>query len=293
MVLCLIGEFAVFAPMKLYRTRAGAVLEKDGHFHALGNHDWTELINRDDLASHLRHLAGESAPNPAAAALTRVELLSPVETQEVWAAGVTYLRSRDARVEESQKAGTSDVYTRVYEAERPELFFKATAHRVGHPGGPMRLRGDSTWDVPEPEFTLFISSSGKISAYTIGNDLSSRSIEGENPLYLPQAKTWDLSASVGPCLYVPAEPLPIETQIFLSIRRDGLQVFTADARLMQMKRTFTELRDWLFRECTFPAGVFLMTGTCIVPPESFTLREGDEVHITIPPIGTLVNYIVR
>jgi 2-dehydro-3-deoxy-D-arabinonate dehydratase len=277
--------------MKLYRTRAGAVLERDGHHLLLGQTDWDTLINRDDLALHLRALAGATAPSPAAAALVAAELLSPVSTQEVWAAGVTYLRSRDARVAESKDAGGGDFYTRVYEAPRPEIFFKATPHRVAPPGGALRIRRDSSWDVPEPEFTLYITSSGRIVGYTCGNDLSSRSIEGENPLYLPQAKTWDLCASVGPCLYVPDSPLPSDTTIALEILRGGESVFQGETCLSQMKRGFEELAGWLTAECTFPGGVFLMTGTCIVPPDSFTLRPGDEVRITIPPIGTLVNVI--
>jgi len=275
--------------MKLYRTRAGAVLEREGRYHLLGSADWDALINRDDLHAHLQALA--TGASETLAPLVDAELLSPVSAQEVWAAGVTYLRSRDARVEESTDAGGGDFYTRVYDAERPELFFKATAHRVARPGGAMRLRRDSTWDVPEPEFALFITSSGTIAGYTIGNDLSSRSIEGENPLYLPQAKTWDLSASLGPCLYVPAAPLPAETTIQLRIFREGSGAFFGEAQLSQMKRSFTELAAWLTRECTFPSGVFLMTGTCIVPPDSFTLAPGDEVRITIPPIGELVNFI--
>ena len=277
--------------MKLYRTNVGAILESDGAAFPIESSDWNTLINRDDLRAHLQtQLEHKPTPYPADW-LARVDLLSPVGTQEVWAAGVTYLRSRDARVEESRDAASGDVYTRVYEAKRPELFFKSNPHRVARPNGALRLRKDSTWDVPEPEFTLYITSNGTIVAYTVGNDLSSRSIEGENPLYLPQAKTWDQSTAVGPCLYLPEHPLPRDTQIQLKISRAGEEVFSGDASLSQMKRSFPELRDWLFRACTFPSGVFLMTGTCIVPPDTFTLRSGDRMGITVPPIGTLKNYI--
>lgn len=265
------------------------MLEQDNVQHALPDIDWDALINRDDLHAHLARLVSSTAALNGEAAPT--DLLSPVGSQEVWAAGVTYLRSRDARMAESKKMGGDTFYDRVYAADRPEIFFKATPHRVAPPGGPMRLRRDSTWDVPEPEFTLFIASSGRVVAYTIGNDLSSRSIEGENPLYLPQAKTWDSSASLGPCLYIPPEPLSPSTTIELRICRAGEDVFHGEARLEQMKRTFTELAGWLYRESSFPSGVFLMTGTCVVPPDGFTLRAGDEMRITVPAIGTLVNFI--
>jgi 2-dehydro-3-deoxy-D-arabinonate dehydratase len=275
--------------LKLYRTRAGVVISEGAGYYLLGEVDWDCLINRDDLHTHLHALIALMQPSYTAAALVRAELMSPVGTQEIWAAGVTYLRSLDARVAESHDAGGADFYARVYDADRPEIFFKATPQRVARPGGPMRLRRDSTWDVPEPEFTLYITSSGRIVAYTIGNDLSSRSIEAQNPLYLPQAKTWDLSASLGPCLYVPSTPLPLDTAIELQILRDGSEMFRGATQLNQMKRSFTELANWLFIECSFPTGVFLMTGTCIVPPDDFTLEPGDEIRITVPPIGTLVN----
>lgn len=277
--------------VKLYRTRAGAVVRTVDGFYSLGSRDWDALVNRDDLHAHLASTVSRTRLSSAARGLAGAEVLAPIGTQEVWAAGVTYLRSRDARVAESAGAGGDDCYTRVYDAERPELFFKGTPHRIAHPGGPMRLRRDSTWNVPEPELTLFITSSGKIVAYTIGNDLSSRSIEGENPLYLPQAKTWDLSAALGPCLYVPAAPLSADTPIDMQILRAGAAVFQGDARVNQMKRTFEELAEWLTRECTFPCGVFLMTGTGIVPPDGFTLEPGDEVRIAVPPIGVLANHI--
>ena len=217
------------------------------------------------------------------------EVLAPIGSQEVWAAGVTYYSSRLARMEESRDAGGGDFYSRVYDADRPELFMKATPARVVDPGAPFRIRRDSEWDVPEPELTLFASSSGKIVGYTVGNDVSSRSIEGENPLYLPQAKTYDDCACLGPCLYVPETPLSSEAGVKLEIRREEEVVFAGETSLEQMKRTPEELVGYLFRETSFPTGVFLMTGTGIVPGQDFTLQSGDEVSITIDGIGTLTN----
>ncbi len=214
----------------------------------------------------------------------------------MWAAGVTYLRSRDARMDESKKAGgetggASAFYDRVYDAERPEIFFKATAERVVGPGAAVRIRQDSTWNVPEPELTLFVTSSGRIVGYTVGNDMSSRSIEGENPLYLPQAKTYDGSAALGPCLYVPEAPLAPDTQIRLAIIREYQAAFTGQIAINQMKRQHDELVSFLFRACSFPNGCYLMTGTGIVPPDNFTLRADDEISITIDGIGTLTNVV--
>jgi 2-dehydro-3-deoxy-D-arabinonate dehydratase len=194
-------------------------------------------------------------------------------------------------MEESKDAGGGDFYDRVYAAERPELFFKATPGRVAGSGGKVRIRKDSTWDVPEPELTLFATTRGKVVGYTIGNDMSSRSIEGENPLYLPQAKSYDGSTSIGPCLYVPETPLPPDTRISLEIKRDGKQMFQEAIPISQMKRTHEELVEFLFRECTFEAGCFLMTGTGIIPENEFTLHHGDEINIAVDHIGTLVNYV--
>ncbi|MGB3798416.1 MAG: fumarylacetoacetate hydrolase family protein [Lewinella sp.] len=211
--------------------------------------------------------------------------------QEVWASGVTYFNSKMARQEESEKAGGGTFYERVYAADRPELFFKATPARTVASGGQVHIRKDSTWDVPEPELTLVITSSGKIVGYTIGNDMSSRSIEGENPLYLPQAKTYDACAGLGPCIYVTPDPLPPSTVIAMEVRRSGMAVFTGETTLEQMKRQPEELVEYLFRECTFPHGCLLMTGTGIIPDGDFTLRSGDEIRITIGPIGTLINTV--
>jgi 2-dehydro-3-deoxy-D-arabinonate dehydratase len=210
----------------------------------------------------------------------------------VWACGVTYLRSRDARMAESESAGGDVFYDLVYDAERPEIFFKATPHRVVGDGGAVRIRRDSTWDVPEPEFTLAVSPRGDIIGYTIGNDMSSRSIEGENPLYLPQAKLYDGCAALGPRLVIGDLP-PRDTAIRLTIRRDGTDVFTGATALDQIKRRFDELVEHLFRDNSFPAGVFVMTGTGIVPGDDFSLAPGDEIAITIDPVGTLTNHVVR
>ncbi len=216
---------------------------------------------------------------------------APIGTQEVWAAGVTYLRSRTARMEESKDAGGGTFYDKVYHAERPELFFKGTPHRVAAPGTPVRIRRDSKWNVPEPELTLAIGKNGRIFGYTIGNDMSSRDIEGENPLYLPQAKVYDRSTALGPCLLVTDQPLPPTTTIAITINRGGAAVFTGEIQISQIKRKFTELAEFLFRDNSFPNGTFLFTGTGIVPPDSFTLHSGDEIRITIEPIGTLVNTV--
>ncbi|MSU70689.1 MAG: 2-hydroxyhepta-2,4-diene-1,7-dioate isomerase [Opitutaceae bacterium] len=216
---------------------------------------------------------------------------APLQSQEVWAAGVTYFRSMTARKEESMDASGGTFYDLVYHAERPELFFKATPHRVAAPGEPVRIRRDSHWNVPEPELTLAINAGGRIFGYTIGNDMSSRDIEGENPLYLPQAKVYNRSAALGPALLVTDEPLPPTTEIALEIRRDGTAVFNGTTTIGQIKRTFASLAEFLFRDNSFPHGCYLMTGTGIVPPDSFTLQSGDEVHITIAPIGTLTNTI--
>ncbi|QMW00122.1 fumarylacetoacetate hydrolase family protein [Spirosoma foliorum] len=277
--------------MKLYKTRSGIVAEFENQFYSILAEDWDELINRDNLHDFLVTSTAISQPSEEYQAWTQTSLLAPIGRQEVWASGVTYLRSRNARMEESKKSGGDNFYDRVYDADRPELFFKATPERVVGPGADVRIRADSTWNVPEPELTLFITSSGKIVGYTCGNDMSSRSIEGENPLYLPQAKSYDGSAALGPCLYVPQTPIAPETQIRLEIIRDQQAVFTNSIAINQMKRQHTELVEFLYRECSFAQGCFLMTGTGIVPPDDFTLRSGDEISISIDEIGTLTNIV--
>jgi len=223
--------------------------------------------------------------------LSEVKLVAPIDEQEVWAAGVTYLRSRDARMEESQE---KTVYDRVYDADRPEIFFKANAARVANPGEPVAVRSDSTWDVPEPEMVLVLTSRGEIAGYTIGNDVSSRSIEGENPLYLPQAKMYRRCAALGPVIALAWEhDHPQNAAISLLIRRAGATVFEGQTSTGQMHRTFADLVSYLFRDNDFPHGAFLMTGTGIIPPSEFTLQDGDEVAIAIEGIGTLVNPVVR
>jgi len=243
-----------------------------------------ELFSAEDPVALLEQRLEGAAP-----AAIPTSLRTPLQSQEVWAAGVTYIRSMKARREESKEAGGSDFYDRVYHAPRPELFFKSTPHRVAAPGTPVRIRADSRWNVPEPELTLAISSRGRIFGYTIGNDMSSRDIEGENPLYLPQAKVYDRSAALGPALLVTREPLPTSTRIALEIRRSGQTVFTEAIAIDQIKRPFASLVDYLFRDNRFPHGCYLMTGTGIVPPDTFTLQSGDVVRITIAPIGTLEN----
>jgi 2-dehydro-3-deoxy-D-arabinonate dehydratase len=194
-------------------------------------------------------------------------------------------------MDESKDAGGGDFYARVYDADRPELFFKATAARTVGPGETVLIRRDSLWNVPEPELTLFATHSGKIVGYTCGNDMSSRDIEGENPLYLPQAKSYDASAAIGPCLFVPEKPIAADAQITLTIERDGGTAFSGSIGIDRMKRKHDELIGYLFRETSFRQGVFLMTGTGLVPPNDFTLKIGDVIHISIDPIGTLTNIV--
>lgn len=275
---------------RLFATPAGLVIETDGTFHAAPTSLTLDaLFTSADphalLRSALAAAHPTNAPSPAA-------LLAPIQTQEVWAAGVTYYRSRTARMAESKDGGGGSFYDKVYEAERPEIFFKATPHRVAAPGTGVRIRSDSKWNVPEPELTLAITSAGKIFGYTLGNDMSSRDIEGENPLYLPQAKVYDRSAALGPCLVV-TEALPAaDAVIAIEIRRAGTAVFSGGTTIGQIKRPLPSLAAWLYKDNAFPAGAYLMTGTGTVPPDSFTLQAGDEIHITLAPVGTLVNYVL-
>ena len=275
--------------MRIYRIESGVLIEAESQFYRVQDRDWDSFINDDDLFAKVTKIVrSRPAIGERGVALIENELLPPVKCQEVWASGVTYFNSKLARQEESKDA---DFYARVYVADRPELFFKSAGYRVRGSGEKLRIRRDSSWNVPEPELTLFITSSGKVVAYTIGNDMSSRSIEGENPLYLPQAKTYDGSAAIGPCLYVSESALPSETEIEIGISRGGDCVFEGNIQIGQMKRKPDELASWLYRETSFPFGCFLMTGTGIVPPKKFTLEDGDEVRITIEAIGTLINVI--
>jgi 2-dehydro-3-deoxy-D-arabinonate dehydratase len=275
--------------MQLYKTTHGNLLVHNGSVFMM-EENWDALINRDSLEEYLLLKAG-NAQKGDAGWLSDGYAVAPIGQQEVWAAGVTYLRSRDARMEESQESGAATLYDMVYEADRPELFFKAIAQRVAGHGEQVYIRRDSAWNVPEPELTLYINSNGNIQGYTVGHDMSSRSIEGENALYLPQAKIYEKSAALGPCLYVTASPIGNDTAIKLVIKRNGAMVYTDATTIAQLKRSFTELTGYLFSECDFPQGCFLMTGTCLVPPPEFTLQENDVVEITIDHIGTLVNTI--
>ncbi len=274
--------------MKLYRTTQGAFVEDEGKFYFLSAlayaEDWDGLVCDQDL--HGRALAATRIS--AATKLDSVTFLAPVGNQEVWAAGVTYYRSRTARMEESKDAGGGSFYDRVYAAERPELFFKATGRRVVGPGRPVRIRSDAKWSVPEPELTLLINPAGTIIGCTIGNDMSSRDIEGENPLYLPQAKVYDGSCALGPCVLLTSEPSR-STAIRVEILRRGQEVFSGNTTLAELKREPKELVSFLYRDNSFPQGAFLMTGTGVVPGDDFTLQHGDVIRITINGIGVLEN----
>jgi 2-dehydro-3-deoxy-D-arabinonate dehydratase len=274
--------------MKLFRTKGGSFVEEDGQFFSIGRPFWDSLLAREKLPELLTTLIAAKEPTQE---FHSSELLAPIGKQEVWAAGVTYTRSRGARMEEAKNAGGGDFYDRVYSAERPELFFKATAARTVGTGGKVRIRADAQWSVPEPELTLVISPGGKINGYTIGNDMSSRDIEGENPLYLPQAKVYNGSCALGPGILVSASPLPHSTEILLEILRHDRVEFSGSVGLAELKRDTQTLIDYLFRENSFPHGCFLMTGTGIVPPSTFTLQSGDRIRITIEPIGTLENEV--
>lgn len=273
--------------MKIYNSRRGIIIEAEGNYYLTTNKNWNALVNTNDLYSKLV----KEIQNSEKIEWDQSDLESPIGTQEIWAAGVTYFRSREARMEESKDSGADVFYSKVYEAERPELFFKATAQRVAEPNGAVRIRKDSKWNVPEPELTLFINPKGNIAGYTIGNDMSSRDIEGENPLYLPQAKCYQRSAAIGPCLYVPKEPIAPDTTIHMMIERLGKTQFEGEISINQMKRSHEELAKYLCMEMEFPTGVYLMTGTCLVPDDNFTLEVGDKIHISIDGIGTLTNTV--
>jgi len=280
-------------PIRVYKTSKGNLIHKKDRFYLVQSNNWDELVDQEDLYAHLQQLTADLVPIGHEEAEEYLEqyLMPPIGTQEVWAAGVTYLRSRDARMEESKDSGGADCYQKVYEAERPELFFKSLPHRVAGHGHVVNIRKDSIWNVPEPELTLYINASGKIQGYTIGNDMSSRSIEGENPLYLPQAKVYEFSAALGPCLLVQQQPISPETMIYLEIHRGGKLMFEDSTPLSRMKRSLTELAEYLYRGCDYRAGCYLMTGTCLVPPNDFTLNVNDEVTIRIDGIGTLKNTV--
>jgi 2-dehydro-3-deoxy-D-arabinonate dehydratase len=277
--------------MKLYKTSTGIIAEENGSCYRLPETNWDTLINRDDLFSFLQSSLSSLQPSGDEKWLLQQQVAAPIGTQEVWAAGATYLKSKTARMEESKESGGATFYDKVYDAERPELFFKATAPRVVGTNQRVRIRKDSTWNVPEPELTLVITSSSRIVGYSIGNDMSSRSIEGENPLYLPQAKMYDGSAAIGPCILVTEHPISPLTEIAMLIERNGQNVFEGSTTIDRMKRTHAELVEFLFRESSYPAGCYLMTGTCVVPGNDFTLQSGDVVKISIEGIGSLINTV--
>ena len=279
--------------MKIFKTTSGIVIEHNNQFFLSKESNWDKLVNRSKLYENMITELRGLRPDEAFYSLIKNNLHAPIGYQEIWASGVTYMRSREARMEESKSAGGGDFYARVYEADRPELFFKSPAYRAVGSGQPVRIRKDSKWNVPEPELTLFICTAGTIEGYTIGNDMSSRDIEGENPLYLPQAKSYDGAAAIGPCLYVPGEPINSDTVISIEILRKNESVFLGEISINRMKRKHTELVEYLFRETTFPHGTYLMTGTGIVPPDDFSLLTGDEVRISIEGIGTLVNRVLQ
>lgn len=272
--------------LMLFQTRRGPVVRSGPSYFPMPC-DWDELVNDDILFERLTEHCGRAQADDSLSAECE-HPLAPIGAQEVWAAGVTYYRSRMARVEESKTAGGDGFYDRVYDAARPELFMKATRQRVVGPGEAMHLRRDSRWIVPEPELVLMVSRRGTIVGYTAGNDLSCRDIEGENPLYLPQAKTFERCAALGPGLLIAPRPAA-DAVIHLTIRREG-EVLSSDATsLSEMKRSPEELVDYLMRDNSFPLGCFLMTGTGIVPPADLSLQRGDVVDIAIDGIGTLSN----
>jgi len=282
-------SFDAGTEMKIYRTSRGIIVEHRDKFYLAPVSDWDTFTNRSGLYARIQEELKQLQPDPTLAANVANDLLSPIGRQEVWASGITYVRSRQARMEDSKQG--SAFYASVFDAQRPELFFKATAYRTVGPGDNVRIRKDSKWNVPEPELTLFICSEGTIEGYTIGNDVSSRDIEGENPLYLPQAKSYDASAALGPCLYVPKDAIDPDAMIQLEIVNNDENIFFGEISINRMKRKHTELVEYLFKETSFLYGVYLMTGTGIVPPDKFSLREGDEIRISIEGIGTLVNTV--
>lgn len=272
--------------IRIYRTASACTIEKGGDFRVAAEFSFDALFTATDpdgyAAAQFEVGSASAAPEGA--------LLPPFGSQEVWAAGVTYFRSRAARMEESESSGGDRFYDMVYEAERPELFFKATPARCRGHLDKVCIRKDSSWDVPEPELTLAIGASGRVFGYTIGNDMSSRSIEGENPLYLPQAKVYRGSCAIGPCLVVGSPP-SAETKIGIEIQRAGEPVFCGETEVSQIKRGFDELAGFLFRDNEFPAGALLMTGTGVVPGSDFTLASGDVIAISIDGVGVLENEV--
>ena len=272
--------------LHLVRIGGRLYIKRDAAFSGLGSDLSLDKLLQMPL-EELRALVSQSRPDAAPPDGT---IEAPIEGQEVWAAGVTYQRSREARAEESVDA---DPYDRVYTAARPELFFKATPDRVRGPGQKVTIRADSSWDVPEPELAVVCNSRGEVIGYTIGNDMSSRSIEGENPLYLPQAKVYDGSCSLGPAIALAWDFDPADKTIGLEIRRAGSVLFESETSTAALRRSIPELVAYLYRHQQFKSGCILLTGTGIVPPREFTLGPGDEVIIRIEGIGVLRNEVER
>lgn len=273
--------------MKIYRVNEGAIVEMDKKYSFIAL-DWNQLLVQKDIKKYInKHLN-----TGVTTKLHKYKLLNPIgDHQELWACGVTYLRSKVGRQEESKSNHGGDFYEKVYNAKRPEVFFKANPSRIVAHNEAVRIRKDSIWNVPEPELALIVSPNKKIIGYTISNDMSSRSIEGENPLYLPQAKTYDGCASLGPCISLDNPFDNKNCKIKLSIIRDNVKVFKDEVLLSQMKRKQEELVSYVFKECSFPYGCFIMTGTGIVPPNDFTLLKGDVIKISIDGIGELKNTV--
>ncbi len=273
---------------RLYLCTDGPLLETDGRFFSIRDTSWDDLFNDpalgERLAQYARNARETEPPRPE-------DLLATIGRQEIWAAGVTYWRSRTARMAESEE--TADAYDRVYNAARPEIFFKATPHRVAGPGQAVRIRRDTCWSVPEPELAVAINAAGEAFGYAIGNDMSARDIEGENPLYLPQAKVYDQCCGLGPCILVSEEPPGPDTSIRLVVERSGAVAFDDATTLSELRRSIGELVTYLFRDNSFPDGCFLLTGTGVVPPDDFSLAPGDRIRIAIDPIGVLENYVVQ
>jgi len=278
-------------PMKIYNTAAGILMEHAGDYRLDTDTAWDDLMTQDAIHDWLESRHGTLPVCEDPQQLLAGVQPPPMANQELWASGVTYQRSKEERQEESKDAGGGDFYQRVYEADRPELFFKATRQRTVGNNDKVRIRADSSWDVPEPELVLALNHRGEIIGYSIGNDMSSRSIEGENPLYLPQAKTYDDCAALGPCVLITREPIASDSMIRLEIQRGGEPVYTGEVSISMITRSFEDLAAFLFRECSFPHGAFLMTGTGIVPDSPFTLASGDVISITIDHIGTLINTV--
>ena len=278
--------------IKIYRDQDDYVLQNFNRIIRVQGFSLDALFQANNPADYLTSFfdSTDSKPIQQQSVCERHPCKAPVENQEIWAAGVTYMRSKSARMEESEQSGGDHFYDLVYEAERPELFFKSTGSRARGHLAPVCIRKDSAWNVPEPELTLAINSAGQIFGYTIGNDMSSRSIEGENPLYLPQAKIYRGSCAIGPCLVV-GNVLTPDTKISIMISRLANVVFQGDTSVSQLKRTFHELADYLFRENEFPCGAYLMTGTGIVPDSGFTLQSGDRIQIQIEGLGVLENEV--